>query len=236
MQDLLNTYSRCEGTDALGPGRRAVLWVQGCGIRCPGCLVPDSWDPKGGERVSVESLVQWFLELAEVDGLTISGGEPFDQAAALGLFVSRVKAERDVGVMCYTGYRLEHLMARATPETTGLLSQIDILIDGPYVVGLHRPLLWRGSANQRVILLTDRYRAVLEAMPDVPVPLEVQVEDDASYRIVGVPSVPGFRERIESGLEQRGVELEGLSARSPKPRRDSVTETQRDVRSAIGLG
>ena len=87
---------------ALGPGRRFAVWTQGCHRKCPGCISPNTWDLKGGYSTDTEILAQQALK-SNAHGITISGGEPFLQADALVDFIQRVRMERDVGIIIYTG-------------------------------------------------------------------------------------------------------------------------------------
>lgn len=175
-----------ENCGVLGPGRRAVLWVQGCSLACAGCLVPRSWPAQSGFLRSVEWLADWVEGLPEIEGLTLSGGEPMEQAAALAVFIKKIRERRDLGVVCYTGYRLEEL---ASPSQGELLGQVDLLIDGRYLRAQHDDLLWRGSANQRLIYLTQRYQP---AETDRGVGLEFRFEADGRFAFAGVPPWPDF--------------------------------------------
>ena len=179
----------------LGPGDRFVLWVQGCGIGCRECVSPQ-WIPfEGGRSVPVDDLAARIVREA-VDGLTISGGEPFAQAAGLARLVRTVRERRDLSVLSYSGYVVEHLRARGTPAQRDLLSLLDILIDGPYLANRQASLRWRGSANQRINLLTDRHEAQRHAS-DTSAGLQIEVGPDDSVRWLGVPVVRGFRELFE---------------------------------------
>lgn len=170
------------GCEVLGPGRRAVIWVQGCTLACKGCLVPRSWPAQGPER-SVAELADWILQLPDIEGITLSGGEPFQQAEALATLVTEVRRQRDLGVVCYTGYALADLAGKP------LLDQIDLLIDGPYRQAEHADLLWRGSANQRLHYLTGRYSP---APQDVGAGLEFRFDSDGRFAFAGVPPWPGY--------------------------------------------
>lgn len=177
----------------LGPGLRAVLWVRGCRRGCPGCLSPESWSPEGPES-SLDEVVDWVLACPGVQGLTLSGGEPMDQAPALAALVDRVRARRDLGVVCYTGYRLEEFVE---VEHVALLRRVDLLVDGPYRVAEHGDFLWRGSANQRLIALTPRYRLHLPApSQDRGAGLEFRLLADGRLSFSGVPPWPGYREQF----------------------------------------
>lgn len=141
----------------LGPGDRYVIWVQGCKQRCEGCVAPDAQPLEGGREIPVQALAEEILAQEHTDGLTISGGEPFLQAEALTALLEAVHARRDLGVIMYTGYLLEALRAGELPYARELLGHVDLLIDGPYVQALNDNGALRGSSNQRIIALTDRY-------------------------------------------------------------------------------
>jgi anaerobic ribonucleoside-triphosphate reductase activating protein len=82
-----------------------------------------------------------------------------EQAQALIQLIDSVRTSSDLGVVCYTGYSWEYIRDRGTDEQKDFLTRIDLLIDGPYVQSLHAPLLWRGSSNQRLLPLSNRYLA-----------------------------------------------------------------------------
>lgn len=142
----------------------------------------------------MDEVVDWVLGCRGLEGLTLSGGEPMDQARALASLVDRVRARRDLGVVCFTGYRLEELMEA---DHLALLRRVDLLIDGPYRLAEHADLLWRGSANQRLLALTPRYRgAVPEPWLDRGAGLEFRLLADGRLSFSGVPPWPGLRERL----------------------------------------
>ena len=143
----------------LGPGLRLALWVQGCFRRCPGCITPDSRPLDGGRQQTVSEIAAAFLREPGHEGITISGGEPFLQAGALCRLIDLIREQRDCGVIVYTGYTLEELQESGAPEDAAeLLRRTDLLIDGPYIRELNDDASLRGSSNQRVICLTERYR------------------------------------------------------------------------------
>ena len=190
----------------LGPGLRSVVWTQGCGLRCRGCLVPDTHDPAGGQPVDVEALAAALLADPAPTGLTLSGGEPFDQAAACADLVEHVRAARpDLSAMAYSGHRLERLRAR--PDAARLLRHLDLLVDGAYVERLHAPLRWRGSANQRIHLLSERHADLADA-PDVTQGVEIGVSEHGTPFINGVPPFRDARTELERLLEDRSPDPE----------------------------
>lgn len=154
----LSVHMREPAVRTLGPGVRYALWVQGCPRRCPGCVAPEAQALDGGTALETGALA-WEILLSGAEGLTISGGEPFLQAEALAELIRTVRRKRDLGVIVYTGYRYEELLA--DPAARALLEETDLLIDGPYVKELDDGKSLRGSSNQRVIPLTERYRGEL---------------------------------------------------------------------------
>lgn len=153
---------------ANGPGARATTWVQGCTRGCDGCFNPQFSDPDGGAVVSVAELAKEICATDGIEGVTFSGGEPFLQAPALAKLACAIRRERDFGVLCFTGFTLDELQASGLTGAQDLLAQIDILVDGAFVLAQAGSHLWRGSDNQRILFLTDRYeylRSTVEALP-----------------------------------------------------------------------
>ena len=135
-----------------GPGLRYAVFVQGCSHACPGCHNPDSQPFEGGTVRLIDDVVADIAANKLVQGVTISGGEPFEQAAACAALARQVR-ELGLDVWTYSGYRYEQL-AEGIPDPAArdLLDQTDVLVDGPYVQARHSyDLAWRGSCNQRLI-------------------------------------------------------------------------------------
>lgn len=150
-------------TDAEGPGSRFAVWVQGCAIRCPGCCNPHMFDHAGGEPLEPAALLARLDEVRDrVEGVTLLGGEPFEQAAALLPFARGVR-ERGLSVVAFTGHLLEELREGRPHGSAELLAEIDLLVDGPYRADLPEDARrWAGSTNQRFHFLTGRYAPGVE--------------------------------------------------------------------------
>jgi anaerobic ribonucleoside-triphosphate reductase activating protein len=137
-----------------GPGRRSVLQVQGCPLRCSlACFVPETHSLDDGVVLPVNVLVDALLDPigAPRDGVSVLGGEPFAQPVGLAALLRRLKARR-IHTVVYTGYTLEVLARRAEPAIRAALELTDLLIDGPFVAALADGAgEWRGSRNQRFI-------------------------------------------------------------------------------------
>jgi len=140
-------------THSEGPGLRTAIWTQGCTIRCPGCCNPELFGTRGGRDVSIDEVV---ASCGEVEGLTVVGGEPFEQPEGLAALVDALP--RHVSRLVFSGYRLEDLRSRGCRYTDAVLAGLDVLVDGPYDAS--KPDDSRrfvGSTNQRIHFLTDRY-------------------------------------------------------------------------------
>lgn len=179
----------------LGPGPAAVIWTQGCARNCPGCASPHTFDPEGGRQVEVRAAAQWLHETG-LRHLTLSGGEPADQPAALIELITTIRRQRDWTVTMYTGHTLEALRADRPAGSAALLSHLDLLIDGPYVRRHHASLLWRGSTNQRIHDLTAR----VPLPPDESAGITTIVDADGSFRLVGVYPEPDVADRLVAAL------------------------------------
>lgn len=185
---LLRYSSWVERCTVLGPGKRAVLWVHGCCFSCEGCI-GENYKSGGWLETTPEDAARWYLESGS-EGLTVSGGEPMLQAEALAEMVERIRQERDCGVIVYTGFLYEELLERGKQELglSRFLSQIDLLIDGPYRRELDWNQPYRGSENQRLLPLTDRYRSSLESYYGAAEGRAVELRLSGSQTLlVGVP-------------------------------------------------
>lgn len=155
---MLNVAQIIERTEAEGPGQRYAIWVQGCPFRCPGCCNPEmlSMDIQR-EHTSAATLIEGALA-ADVEGVSLLGGEPFAQAEGLAEVAEGVQAGGRT-VMIYTGYTLEELKANPDPAVHRLLAATDLLVDGRYEAEQRTiKRRWIGSTNQALHFLTDRYR------------------------------------------------------------------------------
>ena len=134
-----------------GPGFRFACFVQGCPHGCPGCHNPDSHDPAGGQEMSVEEVARQLLKNPLTDGLTLSGGEPFAQAEDC-LALAKIAHGHGLNVWSYSGWTFEYLRDQGTAEQKALLAELDVLVDGPFLLSERTLALpWRGSRNQRVV-------------------------------------------------------------------------------------
>ena len=136
-----------------GDGCRLAVFVQGCAHRCPGCQNPETQPMEGGRTIDTTAILQQMAENPILSGITFSGGEPFLQPAPLAS-LARAVHQRGLDVWSYSGFTLEELAERAEKDkaTRALLSELDVLVDGPYEEAQRDLTLhFRGSRNQRVI-------------------------------------------------------------------------------------
>jgi anaerobic ribonucleoside-triphosphate reductase activating protein len=184
-QNLLNIAAVTSATRALGPGVRSALWVQGCPFRCPGCIAPEWVLDEPARLATPEELVDELLADPSVTGITFSGGEPMLQAAGLAEVVRLARQVRDVDVICFSGYQLEDLRSQPPNHAVStFLSQIDVLIDGPYIAALNDNQGLRGSSNQRIHYLTPRL--ITYFLEEAPRRAEINIKDGQAF-LVGVP-------------------------------------------------
>lgn len=223
---LLNIAATCTSTRSLGPGLRAAIWVQGCPLNCLGCIAPD-WIPRQLARLaSPQEIVEELLSHPEVTGLTFSGGEPMLQAAGLAAVARLARAERPLSVICFTGFLWERLKEHPPgPGVIDLLSEIDLLIDGPYIAAQNSNEGLRGSHNQRIHYLTDRLTPLTYDFEHRQRQAEIHIENGAAL-LVGVPP-HGLAKAFHTAIEQANLRFGKAGPRMPL-----VTGIMEDTRQA----
>jgi anaerobic ribonucleoside-triphosphate reductase activating protein len=183
MQDHTLRLHRFEPASRVnGPGLRAVVWVQGCGLGCPGCFNPETHDFKGGEDWPVEALAEKILALKDrIQGVTISGGEPLVQHAGLARLLRLVRENSPLSVLIFTGFHWEE--AQKIPSIDDVLSNTDLLIAGRYEAARRQAQGLIGSSNKTVHFLTERYSpADLEDIPQA----EIILSPDGEIILSGI--------------------------------------------------
>lgn len=195
---------------SLGYGRRVGIWLQGCSIRCPGCINRDTWERRDEHRLSVRTLLDdcgsW---LAAADGVTISGGEPFDQPEALEELLRGLREAHTGDILVFSGYGRPELEARHS----AVLRWVDVLVSEPYDSGASQTLVLRGSDNQRVALRTERARERYPADIDVrswgaePRPMDIVIDGDTLW-MAGIPD-RRFLAELRAAARARGLRLSG---------------------------
>lgn len=197
----------------LGPGNRIAIWLQGCSRHCPGCISPELQNKNSGQIVRVESLFSKISEIApDHSGITISGGEPFEQADALLKLITLVRERTKLDIMVYTGFKLEELQkcgCNISPALPALLKQIDILIDGSFILDQPTEKIWRGSENQELHLLSKRVAcfaySVNQEYGDKR-ELQVGYTCDGALHIIGIPA-RGDLKKLKDALKEKGIRI-----------------------------
>ena len=174
-----------------GPGVRSVVWVQGCTIGCPGCFNPHTHAHERRRLLEPVKLAHHLAEIPGTDGLAISGGEPFEQSEACALLAETIQ-RLGRSVVVFTGHRLAFLKRCRIHGVQRLLGATDLLVAGPYVRGLPAdPTTWRGSSNQSLHYLTERFAGGRHGQPADQPAVEVIVDGRAL-------STSGFPDLVDS--------------------------------------
>jgi anaerobic ribonucleoside-triphosphate reductase activating protein len=203
----------------LGPGRRIGLWLQGCSIRCPNCISRDTWEQDPAKDIEIEQLLGWCKEISssKLDGVTISGGEPFDQPDGLLELLTQLHAWRreqtlDFDILCYSGYPFLKLKNKY-PE---ILALLDAVISEPFVDHLPMTKVWRGSSNQHLVPLStlglQRFESFVERPTDPAVKRIQMAVQDQKVWYIGIPD-RGDMDRLEQACALQGIQFDQTSWR-----------------------
>lgn len=197
----------------LGPGRRLGIWMQGCSIRCPGCISSDTWAKKAPGTTVDELLVRVDSWLKECDGVTISGGEPFEQSPALELLLRGIRKLTTTNILVYSGKRLSEL----TDEPSVTAGLIDCMISEPFELDSPQTKYLMGSDNQRMTFLTPIGRKVFGPLnrlaEDSDRRLDVMFDEDGVVWLAGIPG-RGDMARLQILLEETGTYLRTTEAKA----------------------
>ncbi|MCH2372855.1 MAG: radical SAM protein [Planctomycetes bacterium] len=185
MSIQLNLHAFEPASRANGPGRRCVVWFQGCTLRCPGCFNPETHAVDSVESTETSVIAERIVTELQaghvlLDGVTFSGGEPLQQPYAFLDLLERLSGS-GLSTLCFSGYTLDEIGAQELGPQ--ILAHLDVLIAGRYVASRRVGRALLGSENQQLHLLTDRYRA--EDFERVP-GREVILHADGSVTISGV--------------------------------------------------
>ena len=187
----------------LGPGRRIGIWFQGCSIRCKGCVSADTWGTgKGG--VSIDEIMTVIAPwLNEADGVTISGGEPFDQPEALISLLAQLRFKTSIDILVYSGHPFEKI----APLVNQCKGFIDALICDPYKENASQTLALRGSDNQRLHCLTPlgekRFRQFDRTLKPSDKTFDIMFEEEGAIWLAGIPRRDDMR-RLQTILAKEG--------------------------------
>jgi len=216
----LNLHSLAYPVTSLGPGNRLGLWVAGCKKRCQGCITPELLDPQSGSGIDVQKLLQHILGLSTprpFDGISLSGGEPFEQARALTELLEGILSYNPFwNVLVYSGYTLPEIQRKQDAKAR-LLEYVDVLIDGIYQQGIPSAHPLAGSGNQKVHFLTHKGLAMkpsIEAL--APNKVNLGIGTRPNQLLIGVLT-PDMRRRIhqEMGIQPKDPRLKDSLGGNP---------------------
>ncbi|MEI6209725.1 MAG: 4Fe-4S single cluster domain-containing protein [Desulfuromonadales bacterium] len=200
---------------ALGYGRRIGIWLQGCPIHCDGCISADTWEDDPEREIPLDMLLDWCMDISggELDGVTITGGEPFHQPEALRALLEKLRRWRlEIGItldiLCYSGFDMNHLERRFP----AILTLIDAVIPGPFLVNRPNGDSLFGSDNQSVVILSalgkERYAGALFLETCRK---QIQASSDSEgLWLIGIPG-RGDMDTFRSGCTARGLDIKEVS-------------------------
>ena len=178
MANTILLGHRLDRSEIYGPGLRSVFWTQGCTLACKGCWNTQYWSANGGDEIQVSELLEEIQALDGIEGITLLGGEPLQQAQAILELIEGAKLI-GLSVFLYTGYDPSEF--DETMRTCFDLS--DMAVTGRYVQELRDTTLrWRGSRNQQVHFISELYdESVLQEQTEV----ECHILPNGEIRMVG---------------------------------------------------
>ena len=138
----------------LGYGKRIGIWTIGCTHHCKNCANPELWQPNPDKNISVDEIMECVSTIAAADGITITGGEPFEQPEELYTLVKKLNTTGYHDILVYSGYTIEELHEKGELVKT-ILKEIGVLVDGLYLDLLNDNKSFRGSSNQNIHILKD---------------------------------------------------------------------------------
>lgn len=179
--EKMRIYNILVSSKVNGKGKRLVIWTQGCSILCKGCFNPETHDFSAGYDVTIEAIME-MVRKSDIDGVTISGGEPFDQKDALLNLVSALRDTTNLDIIVYSGYSLQELSLNELSRQ--ILQKIDAVITGKYDEGKKNTRYLYGSSNQEVTLISDKFS---KDDFEGPQEFEILVQSNGMKIITGFP-------------------------------------------------
>lgn len=170
--DTLTIHNFLPSSLSNGPGRRAVVWVQGCTLACPGCFNPDTHSNNQGTMISVDALSEEIIaHKDQLEGLTISGGEPLQQAKPLAGLLHKIRELSSLSIVLFTGYTWNQIPN--IPGGSEVLKYCDVVLAGRYNQSLRVASGLLGSSNKTFHFITSRYSLVdLQSVPESEIIIE----------------------------------------------------------------
>jgi len=200
---------------SLGPGKRVGLWFQGCSIKCPGCISMDTWT-SSINQVDLSQVLDLLEDwLPNADGITITGGEPFDQVVPLKQILEISRSFSHINTFVFTGYE-SNSISNQLQYLDGL---IDTIMTGPFDESAPQSKPLRGSDNQKLLALTHFGKALkqeIEKMSADTRPLDFVFDGDSAW-MAGVPARKDIQ-RVIQLIGSKGIDAKSLEHRSVNKR------------------
>jgi anaerobic ribonucleoside-triphosphate reductase activating protein len=189
----------------LGFGKRLAIWVQGCNLGCEGCINPELWTASGGRSLDLEQFVISILPAINLfDGITITGGEPFQQYGQLIAFCTFLKQKTNINILVFSGYTLEELVEKYPDKL--FLSCINQLVDGRYIHGHGEKNTIRGSSNQKIYTFeSGKIQRSEKIMNNSK--WSFVMDQEKKVFMAGIPG-KGQIQRIKERLSKTGIKIE----------------------------
>ena len=176
-------HSIINNSSVNGPGNRFVIWTQGCSLNCPNCWNPETHSFSNGRNIQQDDLLAIIEDETDIEGITISGGEPFEQPSDLYELTKLVSEKTNLSQIVYSGYTINEIRNDKNKEI--ILSNIDVLIDGRYNSLKSSKNGFIGSINQNHHFLTNRYSLYDFKHQNG---LEYHFQDDGTTILTGFPT------------------------------------------------
>ena len=191
----------------LGYGKRIGIWTIGCPHACFNCSNPELWASKPEKDIPITDLYRMIAGIRDnIDGVTITGGEPFNQTVELYGLITFLKNNITDDILIFSGYTLEELCQRDDLSTHKILKEIAVLIDGKYVEKLNDNLAMRGSSNQRIHILNEKYRSRYESL--IKEVRKVQTVYFAQNLLtIGIP-MKHYKRELDGGFQDWGINVD----------------------------
>ena len=186
----------------LGPGRRLGIWLQGCSVHCKGCIAPENQPFDEAFAVPLDAFINEITPvLNEATGITISGGEPLDQANVLIDFLTEINQRGIDDILLYSGYTKDKILSEY-PQISGLIAA---LIDGQFIEGAATEAVWKGSENQTLTIFNEKYRENYETWSKFTKRDFQLIKNETGYYILGIPNQnDNWKEKILNSIGQKG--------------------------------
>ena len=186
----------------LGPGRRLGIWLQGCSVHCKGCIAPENQPFDEAFAVPLDAFIKEITPvLNEATGITISGGEPLDQANVLIDFLTEINQRGIDDILLYSGYTKDKILSEY-PQISGLIAA---LIDGQFIEGAATEAVWKGSENQTLTIFNEKYRENYETWSKFTKRDFQLIKNETGYYILGIPNQnDNWKEKILNSIGQKG--------------------------------